>query len=98
MSDGLLTEEEVKSFLKVDKLEVDKLIKKGKITAYRVGGAFVRFRKEEVIAVRNGLKFRMPDELERSWWDHIRDFIRFYGLYLILAGVIALLVSYFLQP
>ena len=81
MSEGLLTEEEVKSYLKVDAAEVDRLKKRGKLTAYKVGGAFVRYRKDEVMAVGSGKKFRLPDQFERSWFDATRDFIRFHGFF-----------------
>lgn len=95
MSGGLLTEEEVKSYLKVDSPEIEQLIRRGKLTAYRVGGSFVRYRKEEVVALRSGRKFRLPDQLERNWFDKIRDVWSFYGLYLLLSILVGLLIIYF---
>ena len=97
MSDGLLTEEEVKSYLKVDSPAVEQLIRRRKLTAYNVGGSFVRFRKDEVIALRSGRKYRLPDQFERSWFDKIRDFLNFYSLYILLSILVILLVVYFLQ-
>jgi excisionase family DNA binding protein len=97
MAEGLLTEEEVKSYLKVSEEEVNKLKHKGKLTAYKVGGSFVRYRKDEVLAVRSGKKFRLPDQLERGWFDRVRDFLSFYGVYIIISAVIFLLVIYFVQ-
>lgn len=97
MSDGLLTEEEVKSYLKVDSPEINQLIQRGKLTAYRVGGSFVRYRKEEVIALRSGRKYRLPDQFERNWFDKARDFLSFHSIYILLSILIALLVVYFLQ-
>ena len=97
MSEGLLTEEEVKSYLKVDSPAIEQMIRRGKLTAYRVGGSFVRYRKDEVIALRSGEKFRMPDQLERSWFDKIRDFLNFYAIYILLSILVTLLVVYFVQ-
>ncbi len=97
MSEGLFTEEEVKSYLKVDSPAVEQLIRRGKLTAYRVGGSFVRYRKDQVIALKSGQKFRMPDQLERSWFDKIRDFTNFYSIYILLSILVILLVVYFLQ-
>ncbi len=97
MSEGLITEEEVKSYLKVDSPELDQLIRRGKLTAYRVGGSFVRYRKDEVIAIRSGRKFRLPDQFERSWFDKLRDFTNFYGIYILLTILIVTLTIYFVQ-
>lgn len=95
--DGLITEEEVKSYLKVDSPEIDQLIRRGKLVAYRVGGSFVRYRKDQVIALRSGRKFKMPDQFERNWFDKTRDFVNFYSIYFLLAILICLLVFYFVQ-
>ncbi len=97
MSEGLITEEEVKSYLKVDSPEIDQLIRRGKLTAYRVGGSFVRYRKDEVIAIRSGRKFRLPDQFERSWFDKVRDFLNFHGIYIFLTILIVALTIYFVQ-
>lgn len=97
MSNGLLTEEEVSSYLKLEPPEIEKLVRRGKLTAYRVGGSFVRYRKDEVIALRSGRKFQIPDQLERSWLDRIRDFWSFYSIYILLFVLVVLLVAYFVQ-
>ncbi len=97
MSEGLITEEEVKSYLKIDSPEIEQLIRRGKLTAYRVGGSFVRYRKDEVIAIRSGRKFCLPDQFERSWFDKLRDFLNFYGIYIVLTVLIVVLTIYFVH-
>ncbi len=97
MSEGLITEEEVKSYLKIDSPDIEQLIRRGKLTAYRVGGSFVRYRKDEVIAIKSGRKFRLPDQFERNWFDKTRDFLNFYGIYIVLSVVIVALTIYFVQ-
>ena len=97
MSEGLLTEEEVKSYLKADSPTIEQMIRRGKLTAYRVGGSFVRYRKDQVIALRSGEKFRMPDQFERNWFDKVRDFINFYSIYILLSMLVILLVVYFVR-
>jgi len=98
MSEGLLTEEEVKSYLEVDSGEVSRLKRRGKLTAYKVGGAFVRYRKDQVVALRTGQKFQMPDQFDRNVWDHVRDFFSFYSLYIVLFVAVVFLVTYFVRP
>lgn len=95
MSDGLLTEEEVRSYLKLDPSEVQQLMRRGKLTAYRVGGSFVRYRKEEVIALKSGRKYQLPDRFDQSWFDRLRDLWHFYSLYILLSILVVLLVVYF---
>ena len=97
MSDGLLTEEEVKSYLKVDSDALDQLLRRRKLTAYKVGGSFVRYRKDEVVALRSGRKFRLPDQIDRNWFDRFRDFLNFYGIYILLSILVVLLFVYFFR-
>jgi excisionase family DNA binding protein len=97
VSDSLLTEEEVKSYLGIERSEIERLKKRGKLTAYRVGGTFVRFRKDQVIAIRSGRKFMMPDQFERNWFDAVRDFVQFHGIYLLFSVAVILLALYFFQ-
>ena len=97
MGSGLLTEEEVRSYLELEDSELERMIKRGKLTAYRLGGTFIRFRKEEVMALKEGRKFFMPDQFERTWFDRIRDFWKFYGFYLMLLTAVVLSVYFFLK-
>ena len=97
MSEGLLTEEEVKSYLKVDPDSVQQLIRQGKLTAYRIGGSYVRYRKDEVMALKSGRKFKLPDQLKRGFFDKVRDFWNFYSVYILLSIAIALLIVYLAQ-
>ena len=97
MGDGLLTEEEVRSYLSVDPSGLKQLVHRGKLTEYKIGGSFVRYRKEEVVALRSGRKFQMPDQFERGLIDKFRDFWNFYSIYILLSILIVLAVLYFLQ-
>jgi excisionase family DNA binding protein len=52
MPDKLLTLSEVADYLGISKKQVESLVVKGKLTAYKIGGSFVRFRPEQVEAVK----------------------------------------------
>lgn len=97
MSTGLLTEEEVRAYLGIDPPELERLIHRGKLTAFRVGGSFVRFRKEEVMAVRSGKKFTSPGQYERSLLDKVLDFAKFYGLYVVLGILVVIFILQFIN-
>ena len=51
MPEKLLTIAEVAEYLKVSEEEVKRLVDIGEIPAYRIGGTFLRFRKEQIDAI-----------------------------------------------
>lgn len=53
MPEKLLTIKEVADYLKISEEEVKRLVDAGEIPAYRIGDTFLRFRKEQLDAVRN---------------------------------------------
>jgi excisionase family DNA binding protein len=59
MPEKLLTIREVAEHLKVSEEEVKRLVDMGEIPAYRIGGSFLRFRKEQLDAIRSEI-----DEVE----------------------------------
>lgn len=61
MPEKLLTIREVAEHLKVSEDEVKRLVDIGEIPAYRIGGSFLRFRKEQLDAIQ-----REIDEVETS--------------------------------
>lgn len=61
MPEKLLTIREVAEHLKVSEEEVKRLVDIGEIPAYRIGGSFLRFRKEQLDAIRSEI-----DEVEET--------------------------------
>ena len=61
MPEKLLTIREVAEHLKVSEDEVKRLVDIGEIPAYRIGGSFLRFRKEQLDAIRSEI-----DEVEEQ--------------------------------
>ncbi|MDD5439499.1 MAG: helix-turn-helix domain-containing protein [Candidatus Omnitrophica bacterium] len=53
MSDKLLTLKELAHYLGIDEDTVEELIDEGIIPAYKIGGSFIRCRKEQVDAIRD---------------------------------------------
>ena len=92
-----LSEEEVRHYLGVSHEDLQNLMKRGKLTAFRLGGTHTRFRKEEVLALKSGRKFVAPEGLNRSRVDQFRDFWKFYSFYILSTIFILLLVIFFVQ-
>ena len=67
MSEKLLSIREVSEHLKISEEEVKRLVDIGEIPAYRIGGTFLRFRKEQIDAIRNEI-----DEVEEKEPEHAK--------------------------
>lgn len=89
---NMLSLEEVKNFLEADQAEVERYIREEKLHAYKIGGAYIRFRKEEVLTLRSELpktKQKLPPK--RSFGNVLFDFWKFNNFYLISLIVVAAL-------
>ena len=91
---NMLSLEEVKNFLEIDDPQLEKYLKQGKLSAYKIGGTYLRFRKEEVLNLRSELlprKFKLP--AHPSIFSKVGDFWRFNNFYILsLLLVIALIL------
>ena len=97
MTEQLLNLTEVKQLLVLNDDEVMKLIREGKLNAFKIGGTYLRFDKNQVMA----LKVRMDIVRESktggySLGSRITDFFKFYGLYILSVAVILYVLYYFL--
>ena len=95
----LWTTSEVAKFLGIHEVDVEQLVKEGKLTGYQLGGQFLRFRPEQVEALKQKIRFRpntrkgMPSTQER-WYQRLREFVYFYDFYVVSATLVAVLVIY----
>ena len=53
MPEKLLSIKEVADYLKISEEEVKRLVDAGEIPAYKIGDTFLRFRKEQIDAIRS---------------------------------------------
>ncbi len=53
MPEKLLSIKEVAEYLKISEDEVKRLVDSGEIPAYRIGDTFLRFRKEQIDAIKS---------------------------------------------
>lgn len=89
---NMLTLEEVKSYLEADQPKIEELIKRRRLSAYKIGGTYLRFRKEEVLSLRSEFTaHRSKPPSKTPWFSKAVDFWRFNNFYIVsLAIVIAL--------
>lgn len=90
----LLTIREVSILLGVTEKEVIDLAESGKIPAYKVGGVYLRFKKEQIDEFKKNsgksLRSKIPSPVS-SLGEKARDFFYFNDFY-ILSGLIILLM------
>lgn len=67
MPEKLITIKEVAEYLKISEEEVKRLVDIGEIPAYKIGDTFLRFRKEQIDAIR-----REVSELESREPEHAK--------------------------
>jgi len=96
----LLTVREVSLLLGISEKEVMDLAESGEIPAYKVGGVYLRFKKEQVQGYH---KRSRPDSLKTnaspksSFRDKLDDFLYFNDFYILAAVLIVLLLTVILR-
>ena len=95
----LWTTSEAATFLGINEVDVEELVRQGKLTGYKLGGQFLRFRPDQVQTLKRTIRFR-PNPVKPArqrhdpWLHHVRDFFYFYDFYLVSATFLAILVVY----
>lgn len=95
----LWTTAEVANFLGINEVDVEELVRQGKLTGYKLGGQFLRFRPDQVEALKGTIRFR-PNTAkarpytQRSWIHQAQEFMYFYDFYVVSAALLAVLVIY----
>lgn len=88
---NLLSPEEVKRFLEVDEKDLDQFVNKGRLHAYKIGGTYLRYRKEDVLTLKQELHPGQKTRLSIPWQARVRDFWRFNNFYILSLLLIAIL-------
>jgi len=93
MREKLLTIREAAQYLGITEKQVIDLSEKSIIPAYKVGGVYLRFRKEQLDAVRDKVKPTNKEEYaEYSFKDRLSDFLYYNDFYVLSLLIISVLV------
>ena len=95
----LWTTSEVAKFLGINDIDVEQLVQQGKLTGYKLGGQFLRFRPDQVKTLKATMRFRRNTaaaaaSARATWPQQVREFFYFYDFYVVSAGLLAVLVVY----
>ena len=92
----LLTVREVAGVLNISEREVMNLAETGVIPAYKVGGVYLRFKKDQVLDYHKRKLSPTPKlstSNSNSLQDKISDFLYFNDFYILAIALIALLLT-----
>lgn len=99
----LITLTEAAKILGIEEKEIIKLSDEGKITAYRIGGNFLRFKLKDIEEYKKkitGLSEKEIKSAEAKKYflkDRIYDFFYYYDFYIIVILIIILLIIIILK-
>jgi len=104
MTEKLLNVKEVCQYLGLSEDNLRKLVDNGKIPAYRLGGAILRFRKDQIDKIKtHGIPEVAPPQEEAlssttyGRIDRLKDFFYFNDFYIIsIIIAVALLIIIFI--
>lgn len=94
MAEKLLTIREVAYLLCASEKEVIELAEKGEIPAYKVGGVYLRFQKDQIDHYKQKTK-RLKSGAGQSGYtagERLRDFFYFYDFYILSTILIVILL------
>ncbi len=95
----LWTMSEAAQHLGVTEVDVEQLVKEGRLTGYKLGGQFLRFKPEQVEALKGKIRFRAGSKSAAprppaSRWSQVKEFVYFHDFYIVSATLLAVLVVY----
>lgn len=96
----LWTATEVAKYLGIDEQDVEALVRDGRLTGYKLGGQFLRFRPDQVEALKPAVPKRdtpTAPAAAPSWLDRVKEFVYFYDFYLVSAALFLVLTGYLLS-
>ena len=94
MPNGMLTLDEVMQYLELDRPGVEELVQRDKLHAYKIGGVYLRFRKDQVTELKRRTTPRHKTQ-RAGVVERVRDFWAFNNFY-IITGLCLLCILYFI--
>ena len=97
MKEKLLTIRETSQYLGITEKEVIDLAHEGKIPAYKIGGVYLRFKKEQLEEFRKSSPLVHKDTHEQheyTFGERVKDFLYFHDFYILALLIIATLVFF----
>ena len=96
VKEKLVTTREASRVLGISEKEIIELAKSNFIPHFKLGGEFMRFKKDDLIKIKPAItkKFNIPDKSQHRF-ESFKEFIYFNDFY-ILSGISIVLILYFI--
>ncbi len=89
--DGMLSLKEVMDYLELEESEVEELVRRGRLNAFKIGGVFLRFRKDQVVDVKSALRKRTQSSIN-AFFVKAADYWSFNRVYILSAFFFGLVI------
>jgi len=99
MLDHLLSVSEAASYLSVDEKRLKELVRKKIVPAYKIGGSYLRFRKDQLDIAKSTVNeparqaLYLAKDIEQTRAERIKDFIYFNDFYVISIILVVIAVA-----
>lgn len=94
--DKYLNINEAAEYLQISPEEIKKLVDQGKVPAYSIGGVFLRFKKDQIKALKGGhfdtRQVSSPSETQYSSREKFKDFLYFNDFYIISVIIVLIIL------
>ena len=98
MREKLLTIREAAQYLGITEKQIIELSDKSIIPAYKVGGVYLRFKKEQLDAVKDRITpTQKEDDIEYSFSDKLSDFFYYNDFYIFSLLIISILIFHIIS-
>jgi excisionase family DNA binding protein len=92
MKEKLLTTREASQILGISEKEVIELSSSGIIPHFKIGGEFLRFKREDILKIKDQIRKKYNLSLKKySWKDKVKDFFYFNDFYIVSTLIIIIL-------
>lgn len=97
MNNGYASLKETMKFLDVNKAEIENLVRANRLTAYKLGGEHIRFRRDQTVLLKQELALGKAEPAGVGAGAGLSQFWTFNGFYLVSGAVLSGLLFYFLK-
>lgn len=88
-----ISQEEAAHLLRLRQSDLDELVSRGELASYKLGGKYIRFKKEDV----ERLKAEILLKRRGSVFERIQDFLYFNSFYIAAIIIVALMLIVILK-
>lgn len=98
IKEKLLTTREASHFLSISEKDIIELANNNVIAHFKLGGEFLRFRREDLINIKPIIKkqYNLPEK-KHARRERLREFLYFNDFYIISATIIIVLAYFILK-